>query len=778
MGPCQRAGCPGRYADDGYCDTCGHRAPARIATLAPTDLPDTAAMVPGRSGAPPRPRADADALPATVASGPVSGRTPSGRTGSARSRTIGRGGLGANLVEIAPIPRRDPATAVLADPQVPERQRFCVTCGKPVGRGRDGQPGLVEGFCPRDRTRFSFRPRLSPGDVVDNRYEILGALAHGGLGWIYLARDRNVSDAGADRWVVLKGLINLADRDALSAAMAERRFLVEVDHPNIVKIHDFAQHADPQTGDMASYIVMEYVGGTSLKERALTHVGPTGRRAPLPLPEVLAYGLEVLPALGYLHDRGLLFCDFKPDNVIHTEEQLKLIDLGAVIRMGDDTAALFGTPGYQAPELARHGPSVSSDLYTVGRTLAVLSFDFKGFSTTYVDRLPDDVPLLNQHESYHRLLLRATHADPAQRFHSADELGGQMLGVLREVLSAADGVARPAVSRLFGVERFPFGTGADVSTSPDGHATAAVPGKSGGSGADGLSPREVAAALPLPLVDLTDPGAAVIATLGADPDAAIETLRQTGEPTIEIGLRLVRAHLDAGRPMDATAALNAVDVDDWRADWYAGLIGLAAELVDDARAAFDRVYSALPGEAAALLALAAADELAGDRDRAAGRYDRVWRVDRGFLSAAFGLARVRLAGGDRSGAVTVLDQVPDSSSQHLVAQVAAVRARLDHGRGGLAAADLADASARLARLRLDSARQAALAIEIFRTALDWLSSQPKASHTTVLGQELTEESIRRGLEQAYRTLAALQTDKYARYQLVDRANAVRPRTLT
>jgi len=88
---------------------------------------------------------------------------------------------------------------------VPESSRYCAVCDAAVGRGRDDRPGRTEGFCPQCGTRFSFTPTLRTGDLVAGQYEILGALAHGGLGWVYLARDRKVRD----RWVVLKGLLNL-----------------------------------------------------------------------------------------------------------------------------------------------------------------------------------------------------------------------------------------------------------------------------------------------------------------------------------------------------------------------------------------------------------------------------------------------------------------------------------------------------------------------------------------------------------------------------------------
>jgi serine/threonine-protein kinase PknG len=309
---------------------------------------------------------------------------------------------------------------VLSDPQVPENKRFCGHCDQPVGRSHDGRPGLTEGFCRNCGSRFSFSPKLDRGEMVAGQYEVLGCLAHGGLGWIYLARDRNVSD----RWVVLKGLLNTGDADAMAAAVAERQFLAEVEHPNIVRIYNFVQHADRRTGDAAGYIVMEYVGGKSLKQILLDARASGGS---VPVTHALAYAIEVLPALGYLHDRGLVYCDFKPDNVIQTEEQLKLIDMGGV-RQVDGDGPIYGTVGYQAPEIETDGPSPSSDLYTVGRALAVLTFEFRGFQGSFAHRLPDGVPLLEQQESFARLLRRATDSDPVRRFGSAGEMAGQLTG--------------------------------------------------------------------------------------------------------------------------------------------------------------------------------------------------------------------------------------------------------------------------------------------------------------------------------------------------------------
>ncbi|WP_422769668.1 tetratricopeptide repeat protein [Plantactinospora sp. WMMC1484] len=774
---CLRPGCPGSYLPDGHCDECGRRAPA-----APAVGPHT--TTPSGAGAPTSPATHSSGRESASTGGgtvPSRGSSSSGSRGSARSRSAARGGLGAGLVEIARVPLRDPAAAVMAEPRVAESRRFCVRCDNPVGRGRDDRPGRAEGFCPHCGTQFSFLPRLGAGDVINGRYEILGALAYGGLGWIYLARDRNVSDTVSDRWVVLKGLINTSDTDAMASAVAERRFLVELDHPNIVKIHDFVEHPDPRTGTPVGYIVMEYVGGHSLRDMLLTRRRDTGQRA-LPLPEVIAYGVEILPALDYLHDHNLLFCDFKPDNVIHAEEQLKLIDLGAVRHVDDMASAIFGTPGYQAPEVGTRGPSIASDIYTVGRALAVLSLDFRGFTTTYANRLPEpaDAPLLAAEMSYHRLLRRATHPDPDRRFSSAAEMSEQLLGVLREVLSAADGVPRPVVSRQFTPERRAFGTEA-------GEVTPAVAGQLRRTGevrpgALAPAPPVVAAALPLPQVDILDPGAGFLASLGTtDPTELVRQLAAAPVRSVEVALRLVRARIEAGDLAGAGADLNrlaAADPCDWRVNWYRGLAALTGNRPAEARVAFDTVYDALPGEPAARLALAVSAECTGDRELATRLYDRVWRADHGYLSAAFGLARIRFLVGDRAGALAVLDQVPESSSQHVAAQVAAVRASLPGLSATGAADDLLRASARLERLGLDVERQTRLTIEVLEVALAWVRSRPGATgRGRVLGHELSERGLRFGLERTYRTLAQLSRDPELRIALVDHANAVRPRTL-
>jgi serine/threonine-protein kinase PknG len=709
------------------------------------------------------------------ASGGSSGqprRLPDGFAVPSVSVGSGRGSLGAGLVEIPPIQASDPAKAVLMDPQVPASQRFCSSCEQPVGRGRAGTQGRTEGFCKNCGAPFSFQPKLKPGEMVAGQYEVLGCLAHGGLGWIYLAKDRNVSD----RWVVLKGLLNSGNADAQAAAVAERRFLAEVEHPSIIRIYNFVEHPDGQTGDPTGYIVMEYVGGQSLRQIVLKR---RTTRESLPVAQALAYAIEVLPALGYLHRLGLVYCDFKPDNVIQVEEQLKLIDLGGVRRIDDNDSPIYGTVGYQAPEIATAGPSPASDLYTVGRALAVLTFEFAGYTSTMQHRLPDPatVPVLDSHESFYRLLRRATEPDPRRRFTAAADMIAQLTGVLREVLAAADGTPRPAFSGRFTPEVRAIGSRGLTSA---GGAT----GSPGGA--------EIVAGLPVPLVDSTDPVVSYLATLGTlEPQQVADALQSalsdasataTGVADgVEAYLGLARARIALGDAAGAERPLNQLvgrGRADWRVTWYQGLADVLAGRLPEAATAFEAVYEWLPGELAPKLALGLTAEAAGDPGTAARYLGVVWTTDRSYVSAAFGLARIRLAAGDRSAAVDVLNHVPENSSHHITAQIAAVRAGVSvSDPAGLSAGAVTEAAGQLARLQLDDAMRYTLTAEVLSAALALSQAGTPVNGSRLLDCDTSERGLRLGLERCYRALARLSPTQLGRYALVDLASDVRPRTL-
>ncbi|MFI9271595.1 tetratricopeptide repeat protein [Kitasatospora sp. NPDC052896] len=782
-GPCTRAGCSGRIDADGYCDECGLAAAAGATT----------------GTAVPAPRSDSDSARSTRTG---SARSMSGRSRSHRSTrtgtrgsvsvrsskgTIGstsRGRLGAGLVTVPPVPTADPAGAVLENPEVPERKRFCSKCDTPVGREKNGRPGRPDGFCTQCGSAYSFTPKLRRGDLVGGQYEVLGCLAHGGLGWIYLALDRRVSD----RWVVLKGLLDTGDEDALAVAIAERRFLAEVDHPNIVRIINFVEHPDLASGSTDGYIVMEYVGGKSLKDIANERRTPEGRREPLPVEQAIAYALEALPALGYLHSRGLVYCDFKIDNVIQSEDSLKIIDMGAVRRFDDD-GPIYGTVGYQAPEIATDGPSPASDLYTVARTLAVLTFDFQGYSTQWVDELPgpEQIPVFARYESFYRLLVRATDPDPSRRFGSAEEMADQLTGVLREILALQDDRPRPALSTLFGPELRVVET--ELVTEGPGP-------EPGLPQVRRIDPAAAALALPVPRVDPNDPNAGFLATLMAvRPEDVIAALRGAPADSVERRLRELRARIELADQEAAERTLTALEADhpdDWRVVWYRGLLQLAGASgagPDQATArtraaaeAFDAVYDAFPGEAAPKLALGVCAELLGHGEDAGEFYRLVWSTDHTYVGAAFGLARVRLAADDRPGALRALESVPETSSHHTAARIAALRARLRARlpREALAE-DLTTGSAQLTALALDDRRREELSVELLDTALGWVlagrsGEAPGPTRLSVLGHPARERELRFALERSFRVLARLAERPEDRIEMVERANRARPRT--
>jgi serine/threonine-protein kinase PknG len=550
---------------------------------------------------------------------------------------------------------------------------------------------------------------------------------------------------------VLKGLLNSGDPDATRAAVAEKQYLAEVEHPLIVEIYNFVTAADG-----ASYIVMEYVGGRSLNNLLKERMKATGRFSPIPVDQAIAYIVEILPAFSYLHLLGLLYCDFKPANVIQVGDGLKLIDLGGVRRVDDDQSPIYGTVGFQAPEVAKEGTSVASDLYTVARTLATLIFEFKGYQSVYETTLPSptDVPVFAQHDSLYRWLLKGTAPQPEDRFQSAEEMRDQLLGVMREVTATVTrgAVTRSTPSRLF--------------------ETPAV-----------ADDRLEWADLPVVAVDQNDPMAPWLASVTAvDPAGRLQALSSAPEQTVAVAMASGYAALAAGQPQQASTISDGIlsnDPWEWRGVWLRGLVAMGAGDHASTISAFNSVYGQLPGELAPKLALARACELGGEPDVAAQMYEQCAKTDAAYVAPAqFGLARLAAAAGRRDEALAAFDHIPATSRAYGDAR--RHRALLLSSASGSVHPldDLAAAAAELDQAALDPKGRAELRIQILSTALDQVHDHGPSPQLLIADARATEPSLRSALEHAYRDAARLADDPADRTRLIDQANSVRVRSLT
>ncbi len=187
-------------------------------------------------------------------------------------------------------------------------------------------------------------------------YQVDGELGRGGYGLVLGGRHRLMG-----RNVAIKILLDTTDDANLrSRFLAEARVLAELDHPHIVRIHDYVEHQG------TCLLVMELLPGGTLRQRSA--VGPMSPEA------VCALGLAAAAALDAAHAHNVLHRDIKPDNMMFASDGLlKVTDFGvAKIFEGTETTAsgVLGTPRYMAPEQITGGRLyTSTDLYALGGVL-------------------------------------------------------------------------------------------------------------------------------------------------------------------------------------------------------------------------------------------------------------------------------------------------------------------------------------------------------------------------------------------------------------------------
>lgn len=272
-----------------------------------------------------------------------------------------------------------------------EDRRWCPHCEFPVGRRRDGRPGRLRGTCPHCRRDFDLTPELSPGDVLGGRWTIGGLLARGS-DWLYTARDRQGRDVVVGRH---------HHDDAATPTL-----LLGRGHPALVGLRDVVSGPD------AVHLVLDPVDGSPA-------------RGPLDPVEAATVVLGVLPAVEHLHRLGVLHADLSPGNVLRTPAGPVLVDLGSVRRADDRRRAVLGTDGFLAPEIApgAAGPSIASEIYGLGRTLAVLLG--RPVHPHRAPRRPPDEPT-----QLDPVIARATATDPALRHPDVTALAEDLVDAL------------------------------------------------------------------------------------------------------------------------------------------------------------------------------------------------------------------------------------------------------------------------------------------------------------------------------------------------------------
>lgn len=303
---------------------------------------------------------------------------------------------------------------------------------------------------PKEGTTGGHRPtvkQLAANTVLNGRYEIVRRIGGGGMGAVYLAKDRNLGDAPrAVKEMVESHLDTSQHEKAIGDFKRESLLLTSLEHPSIPTIYDYFY--DDHLGRF--YLVMKYISGGDLAARMRSSVG--GR---LDEKTVTDWGMQVADVLDYLHSRPkpIIYRDLKPANLMidGNTGRVMLIDFGIArwVTQQEKGVTAVGTMGYAPPELFSGRVQPASDVYSLGATMfhlltgsdpqdnPLLIFDF-----TKNPRPRQITPSLSS--EMEQILMRTVEYKPEDRFRTAGELRNELASHLEKLISGRVSYGLPA----------------------------------------------------------------------------------------------------------------------------------------------------------------------------------------------------------------------------------------------------------------------------------------------------------------------------------------------
>jgi serine/threonine protein kinase len=299
--------------------------------------------------------------------------------------------------------------------RVDENADFCHKCGQPIAQ---------------IRVQTSPMEKLDVDGMPDyvGKYRIKRRIGIGGMGIVYEAYDENLK-----RNVAIKVLPSrLAKRRGYAERfLAEAHRAAELEHPNIVMIHDVG------TDEGRNYFVMNLLTGESLEHKIA--------KADVTTKDGLQFVIQLVRALGFAHSRGVVHCDVKPGNVIiGSDDHVTLLDFGIAKTAAVQESTAIGTPEYMSPEQCQgHNVDARSDIYSLGILMYKLFTKRLPFTADkkiavafkQINEPPIPPRMLNSDipEWLEKIILKCLEKNPEDRYQSTSELANDIDAGLRTI---------------------------------------------------------------------------------------------------------------------------------------------------------------------------------------------------------------------------------------------------------------------------------------------------------------------------------------------------------